>query len=360
MAQTIIKELSSEKKLKTYIDETKARFAPIFWPTLSRTEKTDNLRWDVLIGERKSGVAGNVTAFDVSAPLHARDAFREKGGKIPSIRGKRVMKESDFRRYISLRKQGKASSELLDLVYDDIAFCSIAPHKRIDWMEAKLLSNAGKVSFTNADNVGAVTQFDVDFNVPSANKHGVSVVWSDTENSDPLKDLKDTIIKPLADKGITGGIIRLHPSKIYQLLESKKVLSKFGLLTKGQTDGIDFDISKLNAYMAANNFPTIRAFNASIGIEIDGKAVYSNPWNVDNITWTPEGQLFTVYDAGSVEDEVKVDGLIYTNYMGNLVKKWSEPDPAREFTAYEFNAFPALEVADEVITVNTNKVGSFE
>ncbi|MGN5953213.1 hypothetical protein ACP6L2_01235 [Sphingobacterium lactis] len=358
MAQTIIKELSSEKKLKTYIDETKARFAPIFWPSLSRKETTDNLRWDILIGERKSGVAGNVTAFDVSAPLHSRDALREKGGKIPSIRGKRVMKETDFRKYINLRKQGRATSELLDLVYDDVSFCSIAGHKRVDWMEAKLLSDAGRVSFTDTNNVGAVTQFNVDFNIP--NKYGVSVVWSDTEGSDPLKDLKQTIILPLAEKGITGGIIRMHPAKIFQLLESKKVLAKFGLLTKGQVDGIDFDLSKLNAYMAANNFPTIRAFNASIGNEQDGKVVYSNPWNVDNITWTPEGQLFTVFDAGSVEDEVKIDGLIYSNYMGNLVKKWSEPDPAREFTAYEFNAFPALDVADEMITVNTNKVGSFE
>lgn len=360
MAQTIIKELASEKKLATYIDETKARFAPIFWPSLSRTQTTDNLRWDVLIGERKSGVAGNVTAYDVSAPLHARDALREKGGKIPSIRGKRVMKETDFRKYISLRKQGRGTNELLDLIYDDVAFCSIAPHKRIDWMEAKLLSDAGKVSFTDTNNVGAVTQFDVDFNIPAENKKGVSVVWSDTENSDPLKDLRTSIILPLAEKGITGGIIRMHPSKVFQLLESKKVLTKFGLLTKGQTDGIDFDLSKLNAYMAANNFPTIRPFNASIGIEQDGKPVYSNPWNVNNITWTPEGQLFTVHDAGSVEDEVKVDGLIYTNYMGNLVKKWSEPDPAREFTAYEMNAFPVLDVADEMIVLNTNNVGTFE
>lgn len=359
MAQTIIKELSNEKKFTTYIDETKARFAPVFWPSLSRKVATDNLRWDVIIGDRRSGVAGNVTAFDVSAPIHGRDALREKGGKVPSIRGKRVMKESDFRKYISLRKQGRPSAELLDLIYDDIAFCSIAPHKRIDWIEAKLLSEAGKVSFKNTDNVGVVTQFDVDFKIPNANKHGVSVVWSDTDNSVPLKDFKESIVLPLAEKGITGGVVRMHPAKIFQMLESKSILEKFGLLTRGQVDGIDFDLSKLNAYLKSNNWPTIRAFNASIGIEQDGKVAYSNPWNVDNITWTPEGQLFTVFDAGSVEDEVKVDGLIYTNYMGNLVKKWSEPDPAREFTAYEFNAFPALEVADEMITVNTNKVGSF-
>src|SRR5690606_25911887 len=140
----------------------------------------------------------------------------------------------------------------LALVYNDIEFCSVAPHKRVDWMITKLLSNAGKLSFTNENNVGVVTQYDVDFEIPAENKSGVSVVWSDTENSDPLLDLKNSIFKPLADRGISGGVIRMHPAKLMQMLESKKLLSKFGLLTRGQTDGIDMGIEKLNNYLTAN------------------------------------------------------------------------------------------------------------
>src|SRR5690606_19753642 len=103
MAKTIIKELADKKRLQAYINETQARFAPVFWPSLLTKKEEDSLRWDAVIGDRKSGVAGNVTAFNVSAPLHGRDAIREEGGKIPSIRGKRVMNEDDMMKVITLR-----------------------------------------------------------------------------------------------------------------------------------------------------------------------------------------------------------------------------------------------------------------
>ncbi len=351
---TIIKELDSQNKLQAYINENQARFAPIFWPSLtSRVVTTDNLRWDTLIGDRKSGVAGHVTAFDVSAPEHGRDAMREKGGKIPSIRGKRVMKETDLRRYFNLKKQNNPNiNTILDLSYDDVSFCSIAPHKRVDLMEARLLST-GKVSFTDQDNVGAVTQFDIDFEVPAENKSGVSVIWSETEDSDPLKDLKESFFKPLADLGIFGGVIRMHPSKIFELLESKRVLAKFGLLSQGQVDGIDMSLEKLNSYLSKNQFATIRPFNASIGIEMDGKPAYSNPWEKDNVIWMPDVKPFTLHKASSIDEESPDPNLTYASFMGALVKKWYKTDPKAEFTAYEFNAFPSLDIADELRIMDT-------
>lgn len=354
---TIIKELNNQKKLQAYINENQARFAPIFWPSLtSRVIENDNLRWDTLIGDRKAGVAGYVTAFDVSAPEHARDAMREKGGKIPSIRGKRVMKETDLRKYINLKKQNNPNiNSILDLSYDDISFCSIAPHKRVDFFEARLLST-GKVSFTDADNVGAVTQFDVDFEIPSENQTGVSALWSDKDNSDPLLDLKNSFFVPLAEMGIFGGVIRMHPSKIFQMLESKKLLAKFGLLTQGQIDGIDMSLERLNAYLAKNQFATIRPFNASIGIEMDGKPAYSNPWEVNNVNWMPDVKPFTLHKASSMDEESPDPNLTYAHFMGALVKKWYTTDPKAEHTAYEFNAFPSLDIADELRIMDTGLV----
>src|SRR5690606_5985716 len=142
-------------------------------------------------------------------------------------------------------------------------------------------------------------------------------------------------------RGISGGVIRMHPAKLMQMLESKKLLSKFGLLTRGQTDGIDMGIEKLNNYLTANGFATIRPFNASVGVEIDGKVVYSNPWNVNNVAWTPDGPVGELHEAPIVERENPQDQVTYSEFMGNLVKKWGATDPVVEFTGYEFNAFPS-------------------
>lgn len=354
---TVIKELGNQKRFQAYINENQSKFAPVFWPSLtSRVVNADGLRWDTIIGDRKSGVAGYVTAFDVSAPLHTRDALREKGGKVPSIRGKRVMKETDMRKYFDLKQKSNTEiNELLDLVYDDVQFCSIAPHKRIDYVQARLLST-GKVSFTDEDNVGAVTQYDVDFEVPAENKTGVSVPWSDTENSNPLGDLSESFFKPLAELGIFGGIIRMHPSKIFELLESKRVLAKFGLLSQGQIDNVDMSLERLNAYLAKNQFATIRPFNASIGIEIDGVPTYSNPWEKDNVIWMPEVKPFTLHKAKSMDEVNPNPNLTYASFMGALVKKWHVTDPQAEFTAYEFNAFPSLDIADELRIMDTSLV----
>lgn len=357
MARSIIKELQNSKNLQFVIDETKARFSSIFWPSLLTPTYTDNLRWDTVIGERKSGVAGNVTAFDVSKPLHTRDALREKGGKIPSIRGKRKMKETDFLKYIALQRQNNPNKQrVLDLIYDDIAFCSTAGHHRADWMIARLLSQGGKLAFTNADNVGAVTVYNVDFEVPTANKKGVSVVWSDTENSKPLLDLKNNIFKPMATNGLTGGVLRMHPNQIFELLESKSVITKFGLLSKGSVDSIDLSLDTVNRYLQRNGWPIIKPFNASIGVEIDGKVTFSNPWRENIVTWTPDGPVGQLHQAPIVDLEVEDPGLSVATYLGAAVTRWYQEDPKVEFTGYELNAFPSLDIADQMLTFNTNSV----
>jgi hypothetical protein len=361
MEGTIIKELAEKKNLQTYINDNQAKFAAIYWPSLLTRKPVDSLEWKSVIGDRKAGVAGNVTAFNVSAPEHTRDVLREESGKIPSIRGKRTMDEDLLMKYITLTKQIDPDMQrLLDLVYDDVSFCSVAPHKRIDWMLAILISSGGKISFTNENNVGAVTQYDVDFGMPSEHKTGtVGEVWSNTAGSTPLRDLKQNIFMPLADLGVSGGVLRMHPAKVWQLLESEEVLRKFGLLSKGTTDNLDLNLSKVNAYLSANDWATIRPFNANIGIEIDGKVKYSNPFNPDNIVFTPAGPIGKLHEAPIVEKEKPQKNVTYAEYSGALIKKFSKPDPVVETTAYEFNAFPSWDTIDQSFILNTNRKGSF-
>lgn len=362
MAKTILKELQDSKDLQFVIDETKARFSSIFWPSLLTVTSTDTLRWDTVIGERKSGIAGNVTAFDVSKPLHGRDALREKGGKIPSIRGKRKMKETDFLRYIALSRQNNPNKQrVLDLVFNDIEFCSTAPHKRVDWIITKLLSSVGKVAFTAADNVGVVTQYDIDFEVPAENKKGtVGGIWTNPETSTPLTDLKKNFFEPMADKGWSGGVIRMHPSKVFEFIASKEVKTTLGIWSNQRANQANIEIATVNQWLAANNYPQIRPFNASVGIEIDGKPKYENPWVKQNVVWTPDGPVGQLHEAPIVDLLVDDPDLTVSTYLGAAVTRWYEKDPKVEYTGYEFNAFPSLDIADNMLAMNTEHEGTFE
>jgi len=361
MVGSVISELAEKKSLQVYIDETKAKYAGIFWPSLLAVKPSDNLKWSAVIGDKKAGVAGNVTAFNVSAPLHTRDALREKDGRIPSIRGARTMDENDLHKYLELSKQNNLDiNRVLGLLFDDIEFCSIAPHKRIDWMVAKMISNGGYISFQADNNVGVTTQYNVDFGMPSSHKTGtVGEVWSNAAGSTPLTDLKKNFFEPLADLGVGGGVIRMHPTKVFDLLNSTEVLTKFGLLSNGKTNGIDLSLTTVNGYLQQNSWPTIRPFNASVGIEVDGKVTYSNPFEKDNIIFTPDGLIGSLHVAPIVERDRPVAGVTYAEYNGNLVKKYSQTNPVVEFTAYEYNAFPSFDTIDQSFIMNTARKGSF-
>lgn len=363
MENSIILEIGSEANgLQVYIDETQARFSAIFWPTLLNRRPSRTLTYESISGSRKAGIAANVVSYNVSAPLHSRQALSKASGDIPSMRGKRAMSEKDLYDYLAARASGMANvNDLLDLIYDDVAWASVAPHKRIDWMCGKMIST-GKITLDIDNNsAGIATVVDIDFMIPDANKSGtVGAVWSNAADSTPLTDLATRFFLPMADQGITGGVIRMHPSKVFQLLASAEVLDKFSALSQGRVNSLDLSLATVNGYLASNNFPTIRPFNASIGIEKDGIVTYENPFAVDNVVWTPEGQIGTLHVAPVIERLRPQPQVRYGSYLDNLVKKYSNVDPVTEFTAFEMNAIPTLDVPDQVRILNTNNVDTFE
>ena len=360
MAKTFINEIAEKKNLQTYINETRARFSAIFWPLLLGKKYTQNLKWETLVGNRKAGVAANVTAFNVSAPLHSRDVLEKLSGDIPSMRGKRAMDENDLINYITIASAANPDQmRLLSLIYDDVAWASVAPHKRVDWMVARMIST-GKIDLNTTTNAaGLVTQTIVDFNMAADHKTGTTgAIWSDPAST-PLTDLKNSFFKPAADLGISGGVIRMHPSKIWQLLASTEVKTALGILTNGKTTGANIEMGTVNSWLAANNYPQIRPFNASIGIEKDGKVIYTNPWEEHNVAYTPDGQIGSLNIGPVVEKVRPQDQVTYADYLDNLVKKFSEVDPVTEFTAFEMNAFPSFDEVDQCFLLNTNNVTTF-
>jgi hypothetical protein len=361
MAKSFISEVAEKKNLQTFIDETRSRFAAIFWPALLSKKYTKDLKYETLVGSRKAGVAANVTAYNVSAPLHSRDVLQKLTGNIPSMRGKRSMDENELMEYIRLSDSSNPDQKrLLDLIYDDVAWASVAPHKRIDWFLTRMLST-GKIDLNTTTNAaGIVTQTVVDFNMPEANKTGTTgEIWSNAAGATPLTDLKKSFFEPAADMGIVGGVIRMHPSKVWQMLATNEVKTALGLLTNGKVTSANIELGTLNQWLAANNYPQIRPFNASIGIEKDGKVTYTNPWEVNNVSYTPDGQIGVLNIAPVVEKERPQPQVAYADYLDNLVKKFSEVDPVTEFTAFEMNAFPSFDTVDQAFLLNTANKGAF-
>lgn len=363
MAQSLINEIATKKNLQSFIDETQARFASIFHPNFLSKKYEGSLTWETLKGSRKSGVAANVTAYDVSAPLHSRDVVSKLSGSIPSMRGKKAMNEKDMIEYLNLRRNADADQmRILSLIYDDVAWASVAPHKRIDWMVARMLST-GKIALDiDSNGAGMVTTQTVDYQIPSGNKSGVqNAVWSNSAAATPLLDMRKAFFEPMAELGLSGGRIYMHPNKIFQLLAADEVLDVLGVLSSNRVGAQNIQLAHVNDFLAGNGYPTIRPFNASIGIESDGVVSYSNPFEENNIVCLPyDGPIGTLHVGPVVEKERPNPQTSYATYLDNLIKKFSDLDPVREFTAFEMNAFPSFDQADITFLMNSNNVGSFE
>lgn len=362
MSKSLISEIATKKNLQTFIDETKVRFDSIYHPSFLSKVYEDNLTWDTLRGSKRAGVAANVTAFDVSAPLHSRPVVNKMSGSIPSMRGKRGMDEKELIKYLNAsRSANPDQKKLLALVYDDVAWASVAPHKRIDWYVARMLSTGKIILDISTNAAGMTTTETVDYLVPADNKQGVTgAVWSNSAGSKPLTDLKEAFFKKMAAKGLSGGRIYMHPNKIFELLDSAEVLSILGGLN-ATIGAHNIDIANVNQYLARNGYPEIRPFNATIGIEVDGKVTDVNPFEEDIVVCVPfAGPIGSLHVGPIVEMERPNPQTAYATYLDNLVKKFGDVDPVREFTAFEMNAFPSFDEADRVFYLNTNNVGDFE
>ena len=354
------KELN-KKNLQSYLN---ARiYDKLYWPAFFPLKSTPYLTFETLIGSKGNRVAADVVAYDVSAPLKTRKTVSKLSGEIPSIRMKKKMTETDLNTYNILKAMAKPEQKsLLDLVFGDVDACVEGANARLEWMVFQALSK-GLITLSKTTNAGGViTEEDIDFGLPAANKQVAAVSWTTAAyaTTTPITDI-ETVMTAAGDLGIKPRYILMNKSKWLAFRVSTQVLdfvapyALYGGVRKKRAP----NLSIANEALASEGYPMIIIIDTRISYEDVNHTITSvDPWldaaGADRfVVFLEDLQCGDMLHGPIAEETNPPKQVIQAKKGPILISKWSDVDPVAEYTKGELNAFPSWPTIDRVMNLDS-------
>lgn len=328
------------------------------------TKKQYNLDWKTLSGSFGLKVAADVIARGASLPSGSREPVSRVSGPIPKIAMKMPMGENELYQYQMLLAMSNGNANQTELVKawaDDVKRVSVGVDSRIEWLALQGLS-LGKIALTESNNNGVVTEYDIDYGIPSGQKSGYktgSASWGTAASAKPIsKDFK-AIMAAARSKGIGLKYALMNTATFAEFAETAEVIAMCSsyannALSIAQTPGIE----AVNSVM--RNIPYL--YGLQIGLidqdviveNYDGTRTAGNPFADNCVTFVESMNLGTTYYVPAVDTIVEGSKAVTAVRDYLTIKKYSEEEPLMEYTAGIANAFPAWESAQRSFLMDTH------
>ena len=357
----------TEKSMGTYLDKRKwmKRYYVDYFPLKS----TPFLTYEVLIG--LMGVsAAEVVSYNSSAPEKTRRTLERLTGQLPAIRVKRTMDENAINQYLVAKATIKNDQDmvaLLDMVFGDIDFAIESVQQRCEWLALQALSQT-KISLSQANSAGVITEEAVDFGLPIANQEFVGGAaanrqWlvANAANCLPITDITN-IVNEALKKGTIIKHILMNTSKFLDFRASAEVKDFiYGILVSesGITPGVAPTLKTINKVLTESGLPDIRIINTFIDLEDrDHNIVATDPWlNAGNedkyVLFIPDGPLGSMLHGPIAAESVKDPGIVQKKVGHVLCQSVCQQDPIMVSTIGLANCFVCFNRINEVWSLNT-------
>lgn len=353
MERSLLKEVNKVSMKARLLSR---KVAPVVFPNFFTTTKVDSLKWETLVGESGVPVMADVVSFDAEYPEKKREVVRKASGDIPKISIMRSMNETEYLRYKRLRAEASDREDLqsiLDLVFKDLDFCYNGVRARMEFLAMTIFST-GELELTNSNNNGILTKTKVDFGVPSSNKFGASVIWSEPSAA-PLKDL-ESLFNEGRENGVIGQYFVMERSTYQLLRNASDTLSKVKNFINYRGN-LALTLDSINAYLVANELPQIVVVDPMVRFE--GKTherTLLRPFQSNRVVMVPDQYVGTI-QHGPIAAEDSAELRKYATMVKKdfvLTSKWSTLNPFKEWTAAEANAFPVLNDPEAMFYLRTD------
>lgn len=345
------------RQLQPVIDNSLAKFAPVWYRNYFgfATPQT-SLTYETVVGRARIEAAASVTSSGAKAPVRSRANLEKYTGTIPAIQEKFVMSATDYRDYIMLQNVNVSDSvkmqQALDFLFQDVKRVGDSAHKRLDIMCLEAISTA-QISLDITNNPdGLVLSNPIDLFMKDANKKTASTSWATSASATPITDIEN-IVLDASQRGLAFEKILMSDTLWFKFRACKQVIDSvkmyaIGAVASGSSATVSTNLDAVNNYLRANQLPYIEIVNVPVGIEKDGEIATIKPFNPNNASFVPMGQLGSIKNAFAIEELRPLSEVSYGVFNRALIKKWQENDPFAEITAVELNAFPALEMVDNI------------
>ncbi len=334
-------------------------FGDFYFPTLLPLKFTPSLTWKALVASQGVPIAADVIAYNASSPRKTRQVVAQLQGDIPKIAIAREKSEAELNEYFQLMnyaKQIPGADVMMAYVYDDMKFCWDGVAARLEWLALRAIST-GHITLDVSNNAGIVTENAVDFLVPTAQKRGVTTVWSAANKATctPITDIR-TIVGLARKKGIMLKYILMNRDTfdVFSMAtETVNFASAWVLQATSLTQTPN--LTSINAAMTSANLPVIKVIDSNVTTENNsGVRTTANPWETGAVTFLTSEIAGNTYYA-PLADEFIQDGTaaVKAKQGPTMIKKFSIEEPLTEITIGMANAFPAWGSASQSYMLDT-------
>lgn len=334
-----------------------------YYPTLFPLKQTNTLTWKMLEGQAGLKIAADITARGATIPQKVREAIAKIQGDIPKIAIRREKDEDELTQYdimVAMASNNPAVKELVEFWAEDTKFCWQGVAARIEWMALRQIS-LGVVRVTNQNNSSVVSEFDLDYQIPSTQKLGVSVRYDNSTDAKPLSVDIPAALKVGKDIGVSYKFMMMNKATFLKFASQKEVVTECSSLIQNLTKSSTRpNLTTVNEYLSANselyNGLQIVQIDQDITIELaDGSRTTANPFEDDVILFSESKTLGATYWKTPI-DAKKIAGSVAEKVMHGhtLIKKYSTESPVTEVTEGIANAFPAWNLAGRSVLMQVN------
>jgi hypothetical protein len=371
MEHSILSEVS-QKTLAAHLIER--NFGGHYWTDFFPLKKTPFLNFEVLIGSKGNPVAADIVSYDSSAPLKRRSIVTKLKGDLPAIRVKRRMSETDLNLYNVMRATMKSSTDkkaILEHIFNDVDFVTDAVIARCEWMSLQALST-GVISLTSTNNAGIVTETNIDFQMPSANKSVMAAANRKWEVANSATCLPITDIQAVCDTARAAGTklryVLMNVSKFTAFRSADEVKDYiYGvMITKaGITPAVAPTLNVINQVLKESGLPQIIIIDSFVSLEDDAHDRTSvDPWEdlsgADRyVTLIPDKQVGNMLHGPIAAETNPAKQATQVKVAHILVQKYSETDPVSEYTVGLANTFISWDKVDRCYIMDTESNTSF-
>lgn len=335
-----------------------------YYPTLFPLKETNFLTWKMLEAQSGLKIAADLVSRGATIPRKTREAISRIQGDIPKITISREKNEDELTEYdimVAMSSNNPDLKALVEFWAEDTKFCWDGVAARAEWIALQQIS-LGRVKFTNSNNAAVVTEYDVDYEIPSAQKIGVNTSYTTGTAGKPFtKDFPTALKLGKSLYGATYKFAFMNVDTFEKLAAQEEVYKKCATFIQNVTNTNDApDLATVNSYLSKKKelFRGLQiiVIDQDITIELaDGSCVTSNPFADDVILFSESKVLGQTYWKRPI-DAKKMPGSVAEKVMHGhtLVKKYSNESPVQEVTEGIANLFPAWNLAGRSVLMQVN------
>lgn len=324
-----------------------------YYPTLFPLQQTNRLDWKMLEATAGLHIAADLVARGATINRKTREAISRIQGDIPKIAIAREMNEDELTEYDIMVAMASTDSNLQQLVKvwaDDTNFCWTGVASRIEWIALKQIS-LGKVAFTALNNANIVSEYNVDYQIPSDQKVGVSTAYTGVTSGKPFTVDIPNVLSLGRSKHVKYKFLFMNVDTFNTFVRQEEVYKRCASLAQNITGTQDSpNLQKVNAYLSDNkelfNGLQIRLIDQDITIEgKDGSRATANPFEDNVMLFSESDVLGATYWKTPIDAKKMESAALKVMHGHTLVKKFANEEPVQEVTQGIANAFPAWNLA---------------